>query len=238
MVILHGLFGSADNFGTIGKDLGRDHDVLLVDQRDHGRSPHSTQVTYPLMAEDVRELVVGLGLSDITLVGHSMGGKTAMVFAQRWPELLRHLVVIDISPREHQSTHDAILLALTSADLHALGTRKAVEEHLARSIPEPGVVQFLLKSLYWKEPDQLAWRMNVHLLQRDLPHILAAIGPQVIRVPTLFIRGGQSDYITREDLPAIKEQFPNSRVETIPFAGHWVHAQAPEEVMALIRALS
>ena len=237
LVILHGLFGSADNWGTIGDRLSDSFDVLLVDQRDHGRSPHSDHITYPLMAEDVHELVTGLGLKDIILVGHSMGGKTAMAFAQQWPELLRHLVVVDISPREHDNAHDHILEALLSADLSRLKSRKEVEEQLSTLVPEPGVVQFLMKSLYWKEPDRLAWRMNVALLAKDLPHILAAVGSSTVRVPTLFIRGGKSDYITREDLPAIREQFPNSTVETIPYAGHWVHAQAPDEVMDLIRAL-
>jgi pimeloyl-ACP methyl ester carboxylesterase len=182
-------------------------------------------------------LVTSLGLRDIILVGHSMGGKTAMEFAQRWPELLGHLVIIDISPREHDSQHDHILEGLVSVDLGAQGSRREVEEHLARHVPEPGVQQFLLKSLYWASPGQLAWRMNVPLLVRDLPNILAPVGAGTVRVPTLFIRGGKSDYITREDLPAIREQFPNSRVETVPYAGHWVQAQAPDEVMAMIRAL-
>jgi pimeloyl-ACP methyl ester carboxylesterase len=107
--------------------------------------------------------------------------------------------------------------------------------HIAQHVKEPGVVQFLLKNLYWKDEGQLAWRMNVEGLRRDLGAILASIGPETVRVPTLFVRGGQSDYILREDIPAIKEQFVNSRVETVPFAGHWVHAQAPDEVVAWIR---
>ena len=175
-------------------------------------------------------------MEDIILVGHSMGGKTAMVFAQHWPGLLRHLVVVDISPREHENNHGHIIRALLEADLSG-DDRKAVEEQLLRGIPEPGVVQFLMKGLYRKDDGGFAWRMNVPLLEHDLSHILAAIGPETVRVPTLFIRGGQSNYILREDLPAIKEQFPNGRVETIPYAGHWVHAQAPDEVVSLIRAL-
>ncbi|MCB9200934.1 MAG: alpha/beta fold hydrolase [Flavobacteriales bacterium] len=236
VVVLHGLFGSGDNWGSVGRELAEDHDVLLVDLRDHGRSPHTDHITYPLMAEDVHRLVTGLGLEDIILVGHSMGGKTAMVFAQHWPGLLRHLVVVDISPREHENNHGHIIRALLEADLSG-DDRKAVEEQLLRGIPEPGVVQFLMKGLYRKDGGGFAWRMNVPLLEHDLSHILAAIGPETVRVPTLFIRGGQSNYILREDLPAIKEQFPNGRVETIPYAGHWVHAQAPDEVVSLIRAL-
>lgn len=236
LVILHGLFGSSDNLGSIGTELSQDFDVLLVDQRDHGRSPHTERITYPAMAEDVHALVVSLGLKDIVLVGHSMGGKTAMVFGQRWPELLKQLVVLDISPREHDDNHAHIIAALRTSDLSTGRTRKEVEDHIKSHVKEPGVVQFIMKNLYWKTPEQLAWRMNVEGLYRDLKHILAPIGHETVRVPTLFIRGGQSDYITRADIPQIKEQFPNSRIETIDFAGHWVHAQAPHEVVELIRS--
>ncbi|MBK7383348.1 MAG: alpha/beta fold hydrolase [Flavobacteriales bacterium] len=242
VIILHGLFGSSDNLGSIARELAEPtedgstaFDVYMVDLRDHGRSPHGSTTSYPLMAADVHALVMRLGLKDIILVGHSMGGKTAMLFAQRWPELLKRLVVIDISPKEHANNQDYIVQALRAADLSPGRTRKEVEAHIAQQVKEPGVVQFLLKSLFWKSEDQLAWRMNVELLDREMEAILAAIGPETVRVPTLFIRGGQSGYITREDLPAIKEQFPNSRVETIAYAGHWVHAQAPDEVVAFIR---
>ena len=242
IVILHGLFGSSDNLGSIARELaepseqgGPAYDVLVVDLREHGRSPHTEAATYPHMAADVHALIAKLGLKDIVLVGHSMGGKAAMLFAQRWPELLKHLVVIDIGPREHTNNQGHIVDALRTADLSPGRTRKEVEAHIAQRVKEPGVVQFLLKNLYWQSEQQLAWRMNVEGLARDLQHILAAIGPETVRVPTTFIRGGQSDYITREDVPAIKEQFPNSKVETIPFAGHWVHAQAPDEVVAIIR---
>ncbi len=243
IMILHGLFGSSDNLGSIARELAEPSaegapafDVYLVDLRDHGRSPHTEGTSYPRMAADVHALIEKLGLSHVVLVGHSMGGKAAMSFAQSWPGLLKALVVIDISPKEHANNQEYIVNALRTADLSPGRTRKEVEARIAQQIKEPGVVQFLLKSLYWKSEDQLAWRMNVELLERDLHAILAAIGPETVRVPTLFIRGGQSNYILREDLPAIKEQFPNSRVETIAYAGHWVHAQAPDEVVAMIRA--
>lgn len=239
IMVLHGLFGSGDNFGHIARTLSASFDMIVVDERDHGRSPHTGRITYPLMAEDVHALVMKLGLKDIVLVGHSMGGKTAMTFAQRWPQLLKHLVVIDIGPRQYPiGDHAAIIQALASSNLPAKTTRKEVEDHLSAYIPEPGVVQFLMKSLYWEQPGKLAWRFNVPLLQHDINDILGAMGPETVKVPTLFIRGGKSPYIPREDLPQIKEQFPNSRVETIAFAGHWVHAQAPDEVMALIRSVA
>jgi esterase len=242
VMILHGLLGSSDNWASIGRTLAEPEDpsiaprqVFLVDLRDHGRSPHTAEISYPLMAADVHALAQELGLRDLVLVGHSMGGKVAMVVAQHWPELLKRLVVVDITPREHENNHDHILGALSTADLSPGTTRKQVEEHIATQVKEPGVVQFLMKNLYWNEEQQLAWRMNVPLLQRELPAILAAIGPERVTVPALFIRGGQSNYVQRADIPAIQEQFPNCRVETIPLAGHWVHAQAPEQVIGLIR---
>lgn len=239
VVVLHGLFGSGDNFGSIGRTLSAEFDMILVDERDHGRSPHTDRITYPLMAGDVHALVTKLGLKDIVLVGHSMGGKTAMTFAQRWPELLKHLVVIDIGPREYPiGDHAAIIKALSTSAPDKKGSRKEMEAHLSEYVPEPGVVQFLMKSLYWEQPGKLAWRFNVPVLERDMDHILAAMEPDVVPVPSLFIRGGKSGYIPREDLPQLKEQFPKSRVETVPFAGHWVHAQAPEEVMDLIRSVA
>lgn len=243
VVILHGLFGTSDNWGTIGRELAEPSDgntepldVILVDLRDHGRSPHTNAISYPNMAADVHALIVQLGLRDVVLVGHSMGGKTAMAFAQQWPDLLKKLVVIDIGPAEHQNNQAHIVEALRTADLSPGRTRKEVEAHISTLVKEPGVVQFLMKNLYWQTEEQLAWRVNVALLDRELPAILAAIGPEKVKVPTVFVRGGQSDYILREDIPAIKEQFPNSEIATVPYAGHWVHAQAPEEVIATIRA--
>lgn len=239
IVILHGLFGSSDNWGSIARELQEAYDVVLVDQRDHGRSPHTDRVNYPLMAADVHALVMQLGLRDIVLVGHSMGAKTAMYFAHRWPELVKHVVSVDMGPREYPISNQApIIEALMTSDLANKSTRKEVEQHLARYVPEPGVQQFLLKSLYWETPEKLAWRFNVPVLARDINDILAAAPAERIDVPSLFVRGGKSDYITREDVPAIKEQFPRSRIETVAHAGHWVHAQAPEEVMALIRSVA
>lgn len=239
LVVLHGLLGSGDNWGSLGRNLSDRFDVVLVDQRDHGRSPHTDRITYPLMADDVHALVAALGLKDIILVGHSMGGKTGMLFAQRYPQLLKHLVVIDMGPREYPPENQAhILKALLTSDLEHKHTRGEVEAHLTRFVKEPGVVQFLMKSLYWIGPERLAWRFNVPLIARDIKDIVASAGPGTVTTPTLFIRGGQSDYITREDVPAIKEQFPKCRIETVPYAGHWVHAQAPEEVERLIREVA
>jgi esterase len=239
IVLLHGLFGSSDNWGTVARALSERFDVVLADLRDHGRSPHTEATDYTLMAADVLALFDRLGLQQAVLAGHSMGGKTAMTFAQQWPERLRALVVVDIGPREYPlGQHAVIAEALRTSDLAHKTGRQQVEEHLARTIPEAGVVQFLLKSLYWKQPGELCWRFNVPTLLRCLPAIHGGIAPHTVRTPTLFIRGGMSPYIIREDLPQIQEQFPGCRVETIPYAGHWVPAQAPEETVALIREVA
>lgn len=236
IVLLHGLLGSSDNWGTVARDLAEDHDVVLVDMRDHGRSPHTETTDYDLMADDVHALFTELELKDAVLVGHSMGGKAAMVFAQRWPELLKALVIVDIGPRQYPiGDHAVIVEALLTSDLANKTSRQEVEAHLAKSIPEAGVVQFLMKSLYWEAPGKLGWRFNVPTIERCLAAIHDGIPPARVKTPTLFIRGGKSPYIVREDLPQIKEQFPNSRVETVEFAGHWVPAQAPEEVATMIR---
>ena len=235
IVITHGLFGSGDNWGTIAKKLGEEFRVIVVDARDHGRSPHSDHISYPAMAADFKELFEDRSISDAVFVGHSMGGKTAMEFAMRYSELLKHLVVVDISPKEHENAHDRILEGLLAADFEVLKSRKDVGAHLRGYVPEPGVIQFLMKGLYWKEEGRLDWRMNAQGIKDDLENIIAPTGFETVHVPTLFIKGGQSAYIEREDIPAIKDQFPQARIETIQHAGHWVHAQAPEEVYALVR---
>ncbi|MDX9752037.1 MAG: alpha/beta fold hydrolase, partial [Flavobacteriales bacterium] len=184
VVVLHGLFGNSDNWGGIGRELAGPTDVgtapldvVLTDLRDHGRSPHTDATSYPLMAADVHALVTKLGLKDIVLVGHSMGGKAAMAFAQQWPELLRHLVVIDIGPRQHDNNQQHIVQALTTAELAPGVGRKEVEAHIAKHVKEPGVIGFLMKNLYWQEEGRLAWRINIPLLAGSMDAILAAIGP-------------------------------------------------------------
>ena len=236
-MILHGLFGSSDNWQTLGRALAEKYRVYLVDQRDHGHSPHTNAINYALMAADVKELIEQEDIGKVNIVGHSMGGKTAMTFAQSYPDMINKLVVVDIGPRVYEDRHSQIIEGILSADLDMLTSRKAVEKHLATYIPEPGVRQFLMKNLYWIEDKKLGWRANFPLLKQDLSNIVASISPDKVEVPTLFIRGGASDYILREDILAIKEQFTHSHFETIPYAGHWVHVQAPEEFLRLVTDL-
>ena len=228
LVILHGLFGSLDNWFSIAKELVDHYTLYLVDQRNHGDSPHSNEWNYGVMVEDLKELLDAEGLDSVYLMGHSMGGKTVMNFAVTYPERVRKLIVGDIAPRYYPIHHQLILEGLNALDLSNLQSRKEADEQLAASIPELGIRQFLLKSLYWIEPGQLAFRFNLAVFNTKITEIGVPLPLELsFEKPTLFIRGGNSDYILDTDVPAIKEQFPNARIETIPNAGHWLHAENP-----------
>lgn len=234
LVILHGLFGSSDNWTTLAKRFATDFEVILVDQRNHGKSPHGPDFNYDVMAEDLLELVYNRRLTTFHLLGHSMGGKAAMRFAQRWPEFLASLMVADIGPQAYPPHHDKILEALRTADQVALKSRKSAEAHLARFIEEPGVRQFLLKNLYWKEKTALAWRMNVADIDRQMDRILEALPDEIVEVPTLFMRGLSSNYLRDKDLLTLPERFPDVRVLDFPGAGHWLHAEQPDRLYQLV----
>ncbi|MFT4779969.1 MAG: pimeloyl-ACP methyl ester carboxylesterase [Flavobacteriales bacterium] len=235
LLILHGLFGSGDNWQTLARFYAEDFQVYLIDQRNHGHSPHTSDHSYELMAHDLEELVESEGLTDFHLLGHSMGGKTAMKFASENGYLIDKMIIADMAPKSYPVHHQAILHALTSADLDALGSRGNVAKHLSLSIEDEGVKQFLLKNLYWKEKGKLAWRFNVPVLNETIGQIVEETDQQISLTDTLFIRGGKSDYILDEDEAALNHYFPNYQLATIPEAGHWLHAEAPETFYAISR---
>lgn len=228
-VILHGLFGFSDNWQTHAKKLASYFRVILVDLRNHGHSDWSDDFSYDLMVSDLKELFDDLQLENVVLLGHSMGGKTAMLFAQKFPDLLEKLIVVDMGVKAYPMHHDHILEGLNSIDLTKLTARSEAEKQLAKHIDSDGVRQFLLKNIYWKEKGKMAWRMNIPVLERELPNIISALPAGESFVPTLFIRGEMSNYVLDEDFQEIENQFPDSEFVTIPNAGHWVHAEAPEE---------
>ncbi|WP_375434284.1 alpha/beta fold hydrolase [uncultured Hymenobacter sp.] len=243
LVVLHGLFGTLDNWQTLARRWAEaGHRVITVDLRNHGRSFHSPEHSYELMSADVLALFDRLQLgADVTLLGHSMGGKVAMRFALDHPTRLARLVVVDIAPRLSDMAHqDEILAGLHAVNLTALESRQQADEALAVHIRQPGVRQFLLKNLYRQEDNSFAWRQNLRTLSEKIADIGAEIsGPTPFLKPTLFIRGGKSDYVTTEDkLYGIPALFPNSQVETIVDAGHWVHAEKPDEVFGLVQAFA
>jgi esterase len=241
LVILHGLFGTLDNWQTLARRWAEEAGlrVVSIDLRNHGRSFHSPEHSYGLMAEDVLALFDHLALDParLTLMGHSMGGKVAMCLALGYPARLAQLIVLDIAPRFSNMEHqDDIIAGLQAVDLSTIQSRQQAEAALARTIPQVGVRQFLLKNLYRREDNSFAWRINLPALVENL----AAVGAEVTSAqpflkPTLFLRGGKSDYILPEDkLTGIPALFPNSQVATVPDAGHWLHAEKPEEVYGLV----
>lgn len=227
IVILHGLFGSSDNWQTLGKKFADNFEVYLVDQRNHGHSPKSTEFNYQLLSDDLFKLITDLKLEKIILIGHSMGGKTVMTFTQQHPEFIDKLIVVDIGPKGYPMHHDTILEGLNSIDLSIIKSRGQAEKQLSKYIEDVGVRQFLLKNLYWVEKGQLGWRINIPVLGAKMPDIIAAIPDEIVHTPTLFIRGEKSNYIIEDDFQNIYDQFPDSEIETIYNAGHWVHAENP-----------
>lgn len=229
LVILHGLFGTSDNWQTHAKKLGEYYRVILVDQRNHGHSPWSEDFTYEHLADDLERLIIHLGIDQFTLIGHSMGGKTAMYYSQKYPNRLEKMVIVDIGIKQYPMHHNEIIKGIKSLDLTTISSRSAAEQAMIPFVDSYGVRQFLLKNLYWVEKEKLAWRMNVDVLEREMEEILAPIPNIEVWTPTLFLRGAMSNYILDEDWDAIEEIFPDATLETIENAGHWVHSEQPDE---------
>ncbi|MFN4124079.1 MAG: alpha/beta fold hydrolase [Flavobacteriales bacterium] len=224
LVILHGLFGLADNWVAIAKKLESHFTVHLVDQRNHGRSPHDKVFNYQEMANDL----LSLGLSKFSLIGHSMGGKTAMFFAKQHPEKLDKLVVVDIGVKHYPVHHQQIIDALLQLPIHLMSSRNEADEMLKESIPDFGTRQFLLKNLHRVDEHGFEWRFNLQVIAEQIEEVGKALEGSPCMIPTLFIRGAKSRYIVDEDWEGILAHFPNAKLKTIENAGHWVHAEQPE----------
>lgn len=231
LLILHGYFGMGDNWKTHANKLAEDgFEVHLIDQRNHGRSFHSDEFDYELMVEDLHSYIEYHSLENVILLGHSMGGKTVMLFATEYGDLVEKLIVADISPRRYPPHHNEILAALNSVDFSVQNSRKLVDEKLSELIPEIGVRGFLAKSLYWKEKGQLAYRFNLKSLTENNSEVGVAL-PSFTNYEgkTLFLRGANSEYITKEDEPLVMAHFPKAQIKTIVNAGHWLHAENPKD---------
>ena len=231
IVILHGVFGSSDNWLTVSKPIAaRGYRVFLLDQRNHGQSPHADAHDYVSMAVDLGEFLIDHDLEYPILVGHSMGGKTVMQYAMDFPGTFDKLVVVDIAPKFYPIHHAELMRGLRDIDLTTLKSRNEADAILSRYEPSLVVRQFLLKSLYRNEQGQFAWRLNLPVIERELHGIGDELtNPSIVTEPTLFIRGSESPYILDEDIPAIKRIFPNVQIETIEGASHWVQAEKPAE---------
>jgi esterase len=236
LVILHGLFGSGDNWRSIAKALSDRYRLHLLDLPNHGRSPWIRQQSYPALAQAVTEWMTAHDIHQGTLIGHSMGGKVAMQMALNSTDPgFNKLVIVDIAPREYPPHHQDIFRALTNIDLSGHTSRSSVDEALQDGIENAGIRQFILKSLYRNEDNQLAWRFNLDALQQQYQPI--ANSPDFAHSftgPTLFIKGMNSHYIKADDEAAITERFPNATAKIIEGAGHWPHAEKPTAFLKVL----
>lgn len=236
MVILHGLFGSLDNWMTLGRRFAENYHVFLVDQRNHGHSDHDDVMTYEAMAEDLLEFFDEHELKDVVLVGHSMGGKTAMQFSIDNHERLDKMVVVDIGPQGYEVHHDHLIRSMQSLDLENITSRREAEEELAHLIEANDTRQFLLKNLYRKKQADgtgiYAWRFNLDVIANDIEEVgLPIYG--ICETPTLFIRGSKSDYLEDDQLPEIRSSFPKAELISLN-TGHWVHAEDSDGLFKII----
>lgn len=230
-IILHGFLGMGDNWKTLGSVFSEaGYQIHLIDQRNHGRSFHSSDFNYEVMAQDVVDYCQKHQLKDIVLLGHSMGGKTAMTVATQFPELVGYLIVADISPRYYPVHHDGILEGLNAINFAACKSRSDADKALSQHIKSKPIRQFLLKNLYWKDKDTLGLRLNLEVLTEQVAEVGEALPIHAkYNGPSLFLRGDKSEYIGIQDFDIIKRQFPSAQIETISNAGHWLHAENPEE---------
>jgi len=235
LIILHGFLGSSDNWQVASNRLAERYKVYSLDLRNHGSSPHSDIMNYTVMSEDVCDFMDDCGLSSSFVLGHSMGGKVAMQFATEFPNKVETLIVVDIAPKTYQPSHRPMLNALLSLDLKIYKSFGEVDAALAAAIPDASLRQFLLKNLTRDKDGRLTWKIDLEAIERNYDYLAAAIAPrQKFNRPACFIRGGRSDYIPDDDISLIRKTFPQAEIKTIPNAGHWVHADAPEEFLKIV----
>jgi len=250
LIIIHGLYGSSNNWLSIGKALSDQYTVFLLDQRNHGRSPHNNVHDYPSMRDDLIEFMDLHEINTSIIIGHSMGGKTAMFMAESDPERIETLIVVDISPSPYSPeersgqvlTHKEIMEGMLKTDLSIAAGREDIEKQLSLSIDSPRIRSFLLKNIYRSPENGFIWRLNVPALYENLENILGGLdadkyrgGEEIAGFPVLFIRGEKSGYITDDDILVIHQIFPMARVTTIPDTGHWLHVEQPTLLIKTIR---
>ncbi|WP_215224278.1 alpha/beta fold hydrolase [Echinicola shivajiensis] len=237
LIILHGLFGSADNWLSIAKELENNYTMYLVDQRNHGDSPKSEDWDYKAMVDDLAAFMSSQGLESADIMGHSMGGKTAMNFALKYPNKVNKLIIADIAPRYYPPHHQKILEGLNAINMDELKSRKEADDTLAKYIDEIGIRQFLLKSLGRDENRKFIWKVNLPVITEKINNVGEALsGHNSFDGPTLFMRGANSNYIQDTDKEDLEQYFPNYKLITIKNAGHWLHAEQPAAVVATIKA--
>jgi esterase len=230
-IILHGFLGMSDNWKTHGLNFSKlGYQVHLVDQRNHGRSFHSDEFNYELLAKDLLNYINHYNLKDCILLGHSMGGKTVMQFAANYPEYIQKLIVADISPKFYPVHHDKILEGLSALDFTEIKSRGTADKVLSNYVQEQGVRQFLLKNLFWVEKGELGLRLNLEALTNNVSEVGEALEVgEACEVDALFLRGSNSEYVLNNDFDLIQKLFAKSKIENVSNAGHWLHAENPKE---------
>lgn len=249
LIILHGLYGSGDNWFNIGKELSNYFTVYLVDQRNHGRSPHYASLTYQEMADDLDQLINTLQLNSFSLIGHSMGGKTAMTYTLQHGSKVDKLINVDISPfsyddvesfSQQKSFHQNIIERFTSAPITKAQSRTEIENHFSEKIKSTQILRFLLKNLTRNNNGEFIWRLNVNAISNNLNNVIDAAPPVKMGAQsyanTLFIYGGKSPYINNDDMEAIKDIFPNSKFIQYKDSGHWLHSEETDRFISDTKA--
>lgn len=246
LIILHGLYGSLDNWQTIGQNLSKQYQVFLIDQRNHGRSPHSDIQHYELMQQDILEFIKDKGLNNVNIIGHSMGGKTAMYLALLNNHLVNKLIVVDIAPKSYLRTdkgheqyklHSDIIDGLLNIQPEGYKNRTEIDKQLANTIKSVKIRRFLLKNLTRDKNNKFMWKPNLQGIKGNLQNIINGFNEKDLKKftpfnkPSLFLKGGHSDYISNSDDEFIKSLFPGASIVIIENAGHWVHAEQPEIFM-------
>ncbi len=235
VIVLHGLFGSRENWHSVCLKLGARFRVFALDQRNHGDSPHAMQMDYRLMAEDVREFLAANQINRAHLLGHSMGAKTAMQLALLYPAEVQSLISVDMAPRAYSPRHQEILNGLLSLKLESYQTRHDMEQNLAHWIPDLATRRFLLKNVR-RSGNHFCWRLGLKEIAANYSMLSRAVEGRPYEGSALFLCGVESDYLAEEDLPSIRRLFPKARLHAIPQAGHLVHVENPDVFLREVRS--
>ena len=236
LIILHGFFGMGDNWKTLANRFSENYQVHIVDQRNHGRSFHSDEFTYELMVEDLLFYINHYHLENVHLLGHSMGGKTVMLFAVEYSEKVDKIIIADIAPRFYPPHHHFIIEALNAVDFKKVKSRNDIDLIFEKYIPESGIRQFLAKNIYRKSKDEFAYRFNLECLTDCFDEVGVGLPPiSQFYGEALFLKGENSGYISKEDEQLIAIHFPKSEIKVVKNAGHWLHAENPEDFYNYIK---
>ena len=227
LIVLHGFLGMLDNWKSFAKRMNQNkYQIHLVDQRNHGKSFHSNLFNYEILAVDLKNYIDHYNIKKFSLIGHSMGGKTAMMFSSMYPQLIKKLIIVDILPVFYSNDYDKIIDSLKSLDLKKLVSRVNIDKALESEFKEPAFRAFLLKNLYRVNKDELAFKIDLDIISNNLNEVEKSLPPDLyFSGKTLFIKGQKSDYINKINSSFLKKVFPDHKIVEVQKAGHWVHAE-------------